>query len=68
MININNARSYSDETRLWKALEKLGLHGARPLVVCNRDGRFTAVFGVAALANLGISAGTPATNGFPVIS
>ncbi len=68
MINIDTARSYSDETRLWRALENFGLHKARPVVVCNRNGRFTAVFGMAALSALGISAGTPPQAGFPVIN
>ena len=47
MINIDNARSYSDETRLWRALENLGFHKLKPIVVCNRKGRFTAIFSLA---------------------
>lgn len=68
MINIDNARSYTDETRLWKALEKSGLHKARPIVVCNRSGRFTAVFGEAGLRQEGLSVIEPCQSGFPVIN
>jgi hypothetical protein len=44
--DIDNAKSYATEANLMKALEKLGLANLRPLVVCNRKGRFTAVFGL----------------------
>lgn len=68
MINIDNARSYSDETRLWRALENLGFHKARPVIVCNRNGRFTAVFGETALNAYNIPIIAPAQKGFPVIN
>lgn len=44
--NIDTAKSYATEENLMKALKKLGLDECRPLVVCNRKGRFTAVFGL----------------------
>ncbi len=73
MINIDNARSYSDETRLWRALENLGFHKLNPIVVCNRKGRFTAIFGLGHIeqANQRCS-GVPMIDviqkGFPVIN
>lgn len=45
-LNIDNSKSYATEDNLMKALAKLGLDTMRPLVVCNRAGRFTAVFGL----------------------
>ena len=44
--NIDNAKSYKTEANLMKALEKIGITEAEDnfLVVCNREGRFTAVF------------------------
>ncbi len=73
MINIDNARSYSDETRLWRALENLGFHNLNPIVVCNRKGRFTAIFGLAHIEQAnercsGIPMIVVAQKGFPVIS
>lgn len=68
MVNIDDARSYTDETRLWRALENLGLHKARPVVVCNRAGRFTAVFGAADLETQNIPVIATALAGFPVIN
>lgn len=47
MINIDDARSYTDEIRLWRALENLGFNKLNPIVVCNRKGRFTAIFSLA---------------------
>lgn len=45
MLNIDTCRSYATEANLMKALEKLGFDKDKPLVVRNREGRFTAVFG-----------------------
>jgi hypothetical protein len=45
-MNIDTAKSYSTEANLMKALSKVGLDKMSPLVVCNRSGRFTAVFGL----------------------
>jgi hypothetical protein len=43
-LNIDNAKSYATEANLMKALEKLGFAAHRHLVVCNRAGRYTAIF------------------------
>lgn len=45
-MNIDTARSFASEAALMRCLTKLGLADMRPLVVCNRQGRFTAVFGL----------------------
>lgn len=73
MINIDDARSYTDETRLWRALENMGLHKLNPIVVCNRKGRFTAIFGLAHIEQAQQRcAGAPmiavVQKGFPVIN
>lgn len=44
MNNIDTCRSYKTEARLMAALTEKGFDKHRPLVVCNRAGRFTAVF------------------------
>ncbi|SHG89436.1 hypothetical protein [Bradyrhizobium erythrophlei] len=46
ILDIDNAKSYATEANLMKALATTGLDQMMPLVVCNRDGRFTAVFGL----------------------
>jgi hypothetical protein len=46
-LDIDGARSYATEGGLRKALTKLGLSDDRPLVVCNRQGRYTAIFHLA---------------------
>lgn len=46
MFNIDNMKSYATEENLVKALTKLGFVNDRHFVVCNRAGRFTAVFPV----------------------
>ena len=43
-MNIDTAKSYKTEANLVKGLEKLGFAKDRHLVVCNREGRFTAIF------------------------
>ena len=68
MLDIDDARSYTDETRLWRALENFKLHQARPIIVCNRLGRFTAVFGAAHLTSRDIPIIAAAQAGFPVIN
>ena len=45
-LDIDNSKSYATEENLIKALRKQGLDTMRPLIVCNRQGRFTAVFGI----------------------
>lgn len=44
-MNIDSAKSYATEANLMTALAKIGLDSMKPLVVRNRAGRFTAVFG-----------------------
>lgn len=44
---IENSKSYKTEANLIKALEKLGFADRsehRYMIVCNRQGRFTAIF------------------------
>lgn len=43
-MNIETATSYASETNLLKALVKYGFNNDRYLVVCNREGRYTAIF------------------------
>lgn len=44
MNNINSAKSYANELNLNKALRELEIDQHNPLVVCNKAGRFTAIF------------------------
>lgn len=53
MLNIDDSRSYKTEANLIAALEKLGFAKDRYLVVCNRQGRFTAVFPFSAIEQSG---------------
>jgi len=46
MLNIDDSKSYKTEENLKTALTKLGITDERYLIVCNRSGRFTAVFPV----------------------
>ncbi|QIG68102.1 hypothetical protein EVB55_167 [Rhizobium phage RHph_Y68] len=45
-FNIDNCRSYATEENLYKAINKLGFSREMDqfIVVCNRKGRFTAIF------------------------
>lgn len=43
-MNIDKSRSYKTEKSLEKALEKYGFDQDRYVIVCNRQGRFTAIF------------------------
>lgn len=64
MINIDNARSYATEANLQVALKKYHLDDRHPIIVCNRAGRFTAVFSAHRLeGDLAYAPGL----GFPVI-
>lgn len=45
-FDIDAMKSYVTEANLMTALRRLGLDTRCPLVVCNRQGRFTAVFGL----------------------
>jgi len=51
-FNIDTSRSYATEAALLKALDRRGLGNYRPLVVRNRAGRWTAVFGVSFVEGL----------------
>ena len=68
MMNIDNSKSYATEENLMKALAKIGADKLRPLVVRNREGRFTAVFGfhLSGLAETGNLCGL-AQHGFMTI-
>lgn len=69
MMSIDGCRSYATEANLMKALEKLGFAGDKPLVVKNREGRFTAVFGcdLSGLKEHGGYIGVYASAGFMTI-
>lgn len=43
-MNIDTAKSYATEENLMRALEKLSLADRCPMVVRNREGRWTAIF------------------------
>lgn len=47
-LNIDNCRSYKTEANLIKAINNAGFNREldRFIVVCNRKGRFTAIFSV----------------------
>jgi hypothetical protein len=45
-MSIDTSKSYATEKNLMKALTKLGLAGRHPMVVRNREGRWTAIFSV----------------------
>lgn len=47
-MNIDKSKSYATEENLMVALKKFGLDVCRPLVVRNREGRWTAIFGYSA--------------------
>lgn len=43
-MNIDKSKSYATEAQLVARLQKLGFADHRHVVVCNRQGRFTAIF------------------------
>ena len=43
-MDIANAKSYATKENLFKALKKHKIDEDRHLVVCNEQGRFTAIF------------------------
>jgi hypothetical protein len=51
MNNIDTSKSYATEANLHQALVKLGFAADRHLVVCNRQGRFTAIFPASNIGN-----------------
>lgn len=69
MLNIDTCKSYATEENLNKALVKLGFDKHQPLIVCNREGRFTAVFGFdnSGLKTKGGYVGVYANAGFMMI-
>ena len=58
-MDIDNCRSYATEANLEKAVIKFGLADVRPLVVCNRKGRFTAIFSLAICEARGLNGALP---------
>lgn len=54
--NIDTAKSYATEENLMKALKKLGFDAYRPMVVRNREGRYTAIFSLS-MSGLGAEGG-----------
>lgn len=44
MMDIDTSRNYATEANLEAALAKLGFASHRHVVVCTRNGRFTAIF------------------------
>ncbi len=66
-INIDDAKSYATEKNLGKALDKAGLSFLRPVVVRNREGRYTAIFSVGMANREKHSPTIPAFHGFPII-
>lgn len=66
-LDIDNSRSYATEANLLTALDKLGLGSCRPLVVCNRAGRFTAIFQDFTLRHNNLSVAYAASSGFKVM-
>ena len=67
MLDVDNAKSYVKESTLMATLEATGFIKGRPIVVCNRQGRFTAVFASTHLVAAGIPVIHPAEAGFPVV-
>jgi hypothetical protein len=46
MLNIDTSRSYKTENNLLAALQRFNLSNRMPLIVRNRKGDWTAVFGL----------------------
>lgn len=55
MFDIANAKSYATKENLIKALKKHKIDEDRHLVVCNEQGRFTAIFFQSNFEQYGIS-------------
>ena len=68
-MNIDESRSYQTEERLHKAINKLFPKELvrHALVVCNRKGRFTAVFGKSFVESANIGFVHVAQQGFMVL-
>lgn len=65
-MNIDEARSYKSEAMLDAVIKRNFPEGTRYLTVCNRSGRFTAVFGFG--QNPELPPMTIATFGFVVLN
>jgi len=63
-MNIDTSKSYATEANLIKALTEAKLIDCRPLIVRNREGRWTAVFSSANLSHVGYSIAYAAHKGF----
>lgn len=66
VCDIDTAKSYATEDNLMKALRKIGLDELNPIVVRNRAGRWTAIFGYHLSQHQ--NAASIAHHGFKVIS
>ncbi len=64
-MNIDNSKSYKTEANLTTAVKRLLPKGIKYLVVCNRKGRFTAIFPMA--WNKDYDWVAPATVGFMIV-
>lgn len=62
-LNIDTAKSYKTEANLMAALTRLGFQDDRYMIVCTRDGRFTAIFAGSNFSNGGY-VGLYAQHGF----
>ena len=68
ILNIDNANSYATEENLNKALVRSNLNDVDHLTVCNRAGRFTAIFTLCRCDQAKVNPGYPAQMGFPIVS
>ncbi len=68
MTNIDQQKSYSSERNLYIALVKHGLNAADPIIVRNREGRWTAIFTVARLNRGGFPLIAPCHRGFLIVN
>lgn len=68
MTNIDNQKSYSSERNLQTALIKHGLNTANPIIVRNREGRWTAIFTAARLDRAGLPLIAPCHRGFLTVN
>jgi hypothetical protein len=46
IFQLDNCKSYATEKALMKKLETTGLINMMPVICCNREGRWTAIFGL----------------------
>lgn len=64
IADIETCRSYTTRERLIQALEKFGFGSYRYVIVCNSQGRFTAIFPYSEIAKEGGYMGVFACKGF----